>query len=99
MNKEYDASNIGETIRLWREQQKESQATLAEVLGTTDKTISKLELGSQRLTFKQAYLICCHYHKSLDALAYGDETVNNFQEFIKGKTKSFLREIEAISLN
>ena len=68
MKHELDFKEIGSRIQSYRTQNKMSQEKLAELSGTNQKHISRIELGEVKFKFKTAYAITTALHISMDAL-------------------------------
>lgn len=69
----------GERLRLWRKSKGITQKQLAEVLNTTQSTISAYEAGQTLILTAFAYQIAKTYHISMDWLV-GRSNIQNIQD-------------------
>lgn len=65
---------VGERIKELREKKGESQTELADDIGLTQNSISKIEKGNTMLTLQNLILIADHFNVSYDYLCKGIET-------------------------
>lgn len=68
MKHELNFIKIGNRIQYYRNQNNMTQAQLAELIGTNQKHISKIELGQLRVKLDTIYAITTALHISIDTL-------------------------------
>lgn len=76
MNTELDFKKIGNRIQFYRLEHKLTQAELAELIGTNQKHLSRIEAGYHRSNFDTIIAITKALHISVDTLIadYDDST-------------------------
>ena len=77
MKYELNFSIIGNRIQDYRIKNKLTQEKLAEIIGTNQKHISKIELGEIRFKLDTAYAITKALHISIDTLTADYENSND----------------------
>ncbi len=68
MKRELDFIEIGNRIQHYRNKNNMTQAQLAELIGTNQKHISKIEAGQLRIKLDTMYAIATTLHISIDTL-------------------------------
>ena len=66
-----DAKKFGTFLAATRKEKKMTQTELAELVGVTQETISKLENGKRKLDINTAQKIAIAFEVSLDELFHG----------------------------
>ena len=82
MNTELDFKLVGNRIQKLRMKQHLTQAALAEMIGTTQKHLSRIEAGYHHCKLDTAYAIAVALHVPLDALV-ADDTDSNSESTLK----------------
>lgn len=63
-------NEIGNRIRLFREELKMTQAELGEVVGVKESTISQWETGSRGVKISHGFKLCKVFNKTLDDIFF-----------------------------
>ena len=76
---------IGERIKKLRKEQKETQHNLAEAIGSTQNSVSKIECNNMDLTIDNLLNIATHYNVSIDFLCTGNDAssiLNTLEKYV-----------------